>query len=81
MIQGELVKTTLGVGAGDEIHTQKAEYKNEKRDAYRSKLSFNHGEGSDILTEKPMEASRTVFVMIYDIEGAGKYSHYYLFLG
>ena len=28
-----------------------------------------------------MEASRTDFVMIYDIEGAGKDRHYYLFLG
>ena len=64
MIQGEPGKTTLGVRAGDEVHTQKAEDKNEKRDAYRSKLSFNHGEDSDILTEKPMKASRTDFVMI-----------------
>ena len=37
MIQGEPGKPTLGVGAGDEIHTQKANDKNEKRDAYRSK--------------------------------------------
>ena len=84
MIQGEPGKTTLGVGAGDEIHIQKAEDKNEKRYAYRSKLSFNcstHGEESDILTEKPMEASSTDFLVIYDIEGAGKDIRYYLFLG
>ena len=57
----------MGEGAGHENDIQEPADKNNKGDVYRSMLSSNcstHGEQSIILTEKPMEASQSDFMIM-----------------